>query len=173
MEHQDLADQPRIEFLANEIDHRLRRPLHADLHDEAGLLPDAGNLQRFLDRAGHRLFAVDVLAGIERIDDLLGMPVIGRADADRVQVLFGEHVAVIDVLRRVVAVLLLDVVGDHLTLVVPDLGNGGNFDVSPFVLELAERFNVCPEAAATGADHADADPLVGITLGLRGSGQSG
>ena len=59
--------------------------LFAGLGDSAGLV----------DRVGHRLFAVDVLARLHGVDGHLGVPVVGRGDQDSVDVLAIEEPAVV------------------------------------------------------------------------------
>ena len=50
-----------------------------------------------------RLFAVDVLAGLNRVDGRQGVPVIGRADHDRIHVLIVEQPTIIRILGASVA----------------------------------------------------------------------
>ncbi len=100
-------------------------PLHgADLEDPAGLLDDLLDQLPFVDRQRERLFAVDVLAGLHRLDRDLRVPVIGRGDHHRVDVFAIEDLAIVFVGVRLLALLLfrlLDVFGQHLRV---DIGQG-------------------------------------------------
>ena len=115
-----------------------------------------------------------MLPGLERIDDLAVMPVVGRADADGVYVFVGEQVGVVDVPLRVGAGLLLDEGADFVFLVFIDLADGDEVDLRPLLAELGERLHVALEAAAARADEADADARVGVGGDgpRRGSGDS-
>jgi hypothetical protein len=54
--------------------------------DDAGLLDGGGHGAGLLDRAGERLFADDVLAGLRRCDGDFGVDIVGRADIDHVDI---------------------------------------------------------------------------------------
>ena len=136
--------------------------LHADLHHEARLSPELHHVEGLLDGLGHRLLGVDVLAGLERIDNLAVMPVVGRADADGVYVFVGEQVGVVDVALRIGAGLLLDEGADFVFLVLIDLADGDEVDLRPLLAELGEFVHMGLEAAAARADESDADPGVGV-----------
>ena len=69
--------------------------LHADAHDAVVLLHGIDDGVGLVDGLGHRLFAVDVLAGAGGVDGHLGVPVVGRGDADHVHLLEVEHLAVV------------------------------------------------------------------------------
>ena len=56
----------------------------AGLEHAAVLLLRGNDLLRLVDRKGQRLLAIDVLAVLHRLDGDVGMPVIGRTDADEV-----------------------------------------------------------------------------------------
>ena len=80
--------------------------LRADLHHLAGLLDRGHELLAFVDRQRQRLFAIDVLAGLERRQRDLGVPMVGRADRDRFDVLAIEQLAIVLVDVRLGEVLL-------------------------------------------------------------------
>jgi hypothetical protein len=69
--------------------------LGADLHDAARLLGDPAERLALVDRQRQRLLAVDVLARLHGVDADLGVPVVGRADDDGVDVLAVEELAVV------------------------------------------------------------------------------
>ena len=48
-----------------------------------------------VDGVGHRLFAVDVLAGLHGVDRHLGVPVVGGGDQDDVDILAIEELPVV------------------------------------------------------------------------------
>ena len=71
----------------------------------AGALPGAGlenglrlalrldDFQRLFDAVGEGLFAIDILAGLHRLDGHVGVPVVGRDDDDHVDGLVGDDLA--------------------------------------------------------------------------------
>ena len=69
--------------------------LGADLEDALRLLEDLDDLLPLVDGEGQRLFAIDILAGLHRVDGDFRVPVVGRDDRDHVDVLAVEHPAVI------------------------------------------------------------------------------
>ena len=69
--------------------------LRAHLEDAAGSLHRLADHAALVDRQRQRLFAVHVLAGRQRVDGDLDVPVVGRADGDRLHVLAVEHLAVV------------------------------------------------------------------------------
>ena len=71
--------------------------LAADLEDGLGLLLGGDDVRPFVDAADHRLLAVDGLAGLHGVDRHPGVPVVGNADQDRVDVLAGEDLAIVDI----------------------------------------------------------------------------
>jgi hypothetical protein len=71
------------EFLGFLVERRTA-VLRAHLHDLAGLLPGAHDIETFLDGVGQRLFDVDVLAGLERRDGHIVVQVLGGHDEDGV-----------------------------------------------------------------------------------------
>ena len=96
--------------------------LMADLKQLAGLVGGLDHFRRELQLVGHLLFAVDMLAGLEAGDGMLGVVAVRRRDDDGVQIRFLlKHFLVVDVgvdaflrvgldaLRRVVAVVFPDV----------------------------------------------------------------
>ena len=99
----DLAEQAVGNELLRLDDVRRARMLTADL--EHLLRPFHGLEQQvaLLDRVRHRLFAVDVLPGRDRIEARARVPVIGRGDDHRVDVLTIENAAVVARAQAVVA----------------------------------------------------------------------
>ena len=69
-----------------------------ELH--ARLLHSLDHRQSFCLGAGHRLLAVDVLAGVGRVDRDLCVPVIRRGDHDGIDVRVLEHLGVALIARR-------------------------------------------------------------------------
>jgi len=157
LEAEHLAELAGLDQLAGLVPDLEAGGLHAHLHHPAGLPPDLHDIEGLLDGLRHRLLGVDVLAGPERIDDLAVVPVVGRADADGVYIFVGEQVGVVDIALRVGAGLLLDEGADLVFLVLVDFADGDEVDLRPLLAELGERLDVGAEAAATGADEADAD----------------
>ena len=69
--------------------------LGADLKHALGLFQHLDDLLAFVDRERQRLFAVNILAGLHRLDGDLGMPMVRCDDGDDVDVLAIEYLAVI------------------------------------------------------------------------------
>ena len=72
-----------------------RAVLRADLERAAGLLHLVVDGEALAQVARHRLLAVDVLAGVHRVDRDLGVPDVVRADEDGVDVTPVEDAAVV------------------------------------------------------------------------------
>ena len=92
---QDVADLPLGDHLVGHAPARIGGRLHAHGEDLLGLLGRLGDAAGLVDRVGHRLFAVDVLAGLHGVDRHLGVPVVGRGDQDDVDVLVVEDLAIV------------------------------------------------------------------------------
>ena len=69
--------------------------LRADLDDAVRLAGRVAHPDGGFDRVRDRLFAVDILAGRDRVDGHLAVPVIGRADEHRVDVVSVEDAPVL------------------------------------------------------------------------------
>ena len=69
--------------------------LRADLDDLFALLIGVEHRVEPHDRVGRRLLDIDVLARRDRIDGLLRVPVVGRRDEDRIDVLAVEDAAMV------------------------------------------------------------------------------
>lgn len=69
--------------------------LRSDLKNLASLLGNFKNLLPFADGQCERFFAVNMLAGPHRIDRNLGVPVIGRSNRDRIDVLPSDELKVV------------------------------------------------------------------------------
>jgi hypothetical protein len=68
--------------------------LRANLHDLAGIFEGFHHFDAILRGVGHRLFAVDGLAGTDRVDDDLLVPMIGDGGEDAVDFLVVEEIFV-------------------------------------------------------------------------------
>ena len=93
----DLADAAGADQLDRQAEHaaELGALLAAGLQDAAGVLDHLLDRQRLGDGQRQRLLAVDVLAGLERLDGDLGVPVVGRGDEQAVERLVVDEVAVV------------------------------------------------------------------------------
>ena len=111
----------------------------------------------FLDGQALGLLAVDVLAVLAGLDGDQGVPVVGRADQDGVDVGAGQHVAEIVV---VLAVLVLVVIVDDplgvLAMAAHDIADGDHLDLG----KAQEAVHVAGSLAAA-ADRRHDDPLAG------------
>lgn len=61
---QDLADRSVVDQFTSLIPDRQACRLNTDLHHFSGRLPRIDDIDRLLDGLGHRLFAIDMLAGV-------------------------------------------------------------------------------------------------------------
>ena len=126
--------------------------LGADLHDAARLLGDPAEHLALVDRQRQRLLAVDVLARLHGVDADLGVPVVGRADDDGVDVLAVEELAVVLVdVGLPFADVLVSLARSACRLV--DVADGEEVAVAGGPPGVAR-------ALATGADQAEAGPIV-------------
>ena len=118
----------------------------------------------FFDGARQRLFDIDVLAGVERVDGHLRVPVVGRGDQHHVHLLhFQQRAMVFEILG----------VGRFLAGLV-DLRAVDVADRDHVGFGLLEILHVVA-AAIAAADHAQLDAVVGshdAGVGKRGNGGS-
>ena len=170
--HQHLADHAGLELFADEGPQRQARGLHADLHHLARLFPGPHDLHGLVDRVRHGLFTVDVQAGLHAVDRLRGVPMVGRRDADGVELFLGDHVAVIDVLGDRLAGLTGDRMGGPIAVDRIDVAHGGQLDVLSRFLQAFEGADVRTVSAAAGTDEPDPQDAVRIG-GLRRAGGDG
>ena len=91
----DVADLALGDHLVGHAPAGVGGRLHAHGEDLLGLLGRLGDAAGLVDRVRHRLFAVDVLAGLHGVDRHLGVPVVGRGDQDDVDVLVVKDLAVV------------------------------------------------------------------------------
>jgi hypothetical protein len=134
-----------------------RRVLAADLEHAAAGLDGVGDLFRLLDRVGHRLLEINVLAVLERGHRLRVVPVIWRGDDDDVHIRARADLAVIVVDR-----LLVDArrVACALLALVPDVVDRDRLNVAAFFASLHDAADMRVHAAAA-TDEADIDAIVG------------
>ena len=100
----------------------------------------------------HRLFAVHVQTRVEAVDGLLGMPMIGRADRNRIDVSPLEEFLVVLGRERFVALLLLDLVRGKVEVRLIHVADGRDLHIGL----LQERI-VNLVAPIAEADEADAE----------------
>ncbi len=92
----DLAELSGLEVLVLGLQVVLAGALlHAHLADAVVDARRLDDRRPFLDLQRQRLLDVDVLAGIQRVDGDAGVPVVGRGDQDRVDLLQLEQLAVV------------------------------------------------------------------------------
>jgi len=118
----DSAEPARLHQFASPDDVRHAPLLHADLHDPRMLGERIEDDFIFRHVVRERLLDIDILAGRHGRHGDRDMPVIGRRDQDRVNVLVIEQTAIIAVdsrlgigeLARLVQVRLIDIAqGSH------------------------------------------------------------
>lgn len=156
-----------VDQAADLIPYPQARELHAHLHDLAGLLPDLYDIEGLLDRLGHRLLDMNMLSGLQSVDDLRVLPVVGHADADRIDVLVGAHVGVVDITLWIGADLLLNGVANRVFLILIDLADGNEIARHARASQTGERLEVHAKAAIPRADEADPNPNVHRSDGNR------
>ena len=137
---------------------RVRANLRANLENAPRLFHCIVHLKCFLQIAGHRLLAIDMLAGFHRSNGARRMPVVDRRNCDRVDIFIFKELAVIIVALDAAADVLLGVSDaglGHIT-------NGDLLDVvirAIFFLAanvgraLAANADIADENAIIGADH--------------------
>ena len=146
----DPAEHARFDHLDGLDIDRIVEPLLTDEHDPPGALVRPVDVERFVERAGHRLLAVDVLAGLHRRHGDLAVQVQRHGDNHRIE-------------RRIV---------EHLPVVRTGPGRGrpssGRFEVGSVVVAQPHHFGLGIGrqkaeqilSARSGTDHRDAGPLV-------------
>ena len=162
----DVADLALGDHLVGHLPARVGGRLDAHREDPIGLLHRLGNPACLVDGVGHRLFAVDVLAGFHGVDRHPGVPVVRRGDQEAVDVLALQQAAVI--LGDPVLVLALRIEAAPLgrvikaaldgVIAVPDVAESDDVDALGLVFEVAQDPNVLLGAAARAQD-ADVDAL--------------
>ena len=116
------------------------------------------------DLLDHRLFAVDVFTGVHGVDGDAGVPVVGGADDDGVDVLLGQELAVV---AGSLDVRAPDLLRSSQPPIV-DVSNGDEFSEAG-----ADGRVSIAGAHAAGADEGEADFVVRAGLGERGGDGSG
>ena len=126
----------------------------------AGAFESGAHLLGMVHREGHGLFLVDVLAGVERGDEVLGVKVLRSGDEDGVDGRIFQEVAIVAMLpgggRD--GARLFQAAG-------VDVGHAGAFGVGA-----GEGFAQQFAAAGAGADDAEAHAVVGAEDVGRGQG---
>ena len=125
--------------------------LHAALQDLLAGANRTGEGGAFLDGASDRLFKIDVFAGCQGVDRHAHMPVVGRGDHDGVDLLLQDF-AIIHVCGG-------DAVGTKFDGVASrpiDVANGDDLVLADVVGGIEQAAH-----AAAGADHSDAQGVVG------------
>ena len=130
--------------------------LSADLHHAAGFLDHLAEQLAFVDGQRHRFFGVEVLAGLAGVDGHGGVPVVGRAVYDHVDVVAFEQLAVIGV-----------DVGLAVESLLGALGVGA--------IQVADRHHVAergghPGIAQAASAHADGSDRGAVVFGFRLAG---
>ena len=91
----DWAELAGLDDLRGFLEMLPRALLRPDLYDAVGASIGLQRGHRPIDRVGERLLDVDVLAGRDRIDDDLAVPMVGRGDVHGIDVLAIENAAVV------------------------------------------------------------------------------
>src|SRR5713101_9369799 len=137
--------------------------LQSDLHDAVRLVGSGQALLGFRYGPGHRLFAIEVFAGRQHVEEMVGMKVERAGNDDAVQVFHLEQAAVV--------VEGLDA-RRHLPGLIPSaavhVSNGHQLGVW-------EREQLFQQILPAGADanHADPDAIICAKYARRGSKEGG
>ena len=101
----------------------------ANLKDAVILLLRFNDLLGFFDAEGERLFAVDILAMLHRLNAHVGVPVVRGSDADHVDRRIFENVAEVgDRLAVIIAVGFVDLLGTGCGANLIAVANGNDFN---------------------------------------------
>ena len=150
--HRDLPELAGLdEIPRRRVDGRAD-PLAADLQHAVVPLDGGDELEAFVDRVGHRLLDVDVLAGVECRDGHRLVQVVGRADDDRIEAGAGQQLARVLGNRRLAARACLRAYGPAGVRV----ADGDDLHAGNLLGRLDQLLR--PRA---GADHADGDTIAG------------
>ena len=104
----DRAEHARLHPFIDEASALARMPLITHLgHQLLITRRHFAQHARLVDGVGQRLFAIDVLARVERIQRTLPMPVVNRGDEHGVNVRSREHFAEVAIHRAIVVAVLL------------------------------------------------------------------
>lgn len=87
---------------------------------------------------------------------------VGRGDANGVEIFFREQFTVIDVRGRRDAGFLLHQRGEAVAMHRVDVGHRDKVEIAAHFTQLHQRFGERVLAAVARANHADAQPAVGI-----------
>src|SRR5581483_5368027 len=152
--HQQLSDHAVLDRLAGLPPLIARSRLRADLDDTVGSFGGLVKTLRLLDRFGHRLFAVDILARLHRLNRNRRMPVVGGRDDHDVNVLARDHFAVIE--GGELGLALLFGLVQALAVNVADGDDLGRAGAGPDLHRPAHH----GAAAPADADATDVDPVI-------------
>ena len=95
-----LADRAVGDEPLGQFERRVVAEALADPEDQAGVVGGLGHVAGVVDRVGERLLARDVLAGGQRVEDVVVVEVGRGKDLDRVDVGVGQHGVEVGVRRR-------------------------------------------------------------------------
>jgi hypothetical protein len=164
-----VGDLPELTFLNDLrglLEMRAGTLLRAELDDTIGALVGPQRFDGTFDGIGERLLHVHVLAGRDRLDQHLAMPVIGRRDVHRVHVLAVEDAPVVFIALELHVFLQLR------QLLQPLLEPRG-IGVTPgdvlHVGVVADEQGSHRASTAARSDQADTDPVVRAIRTLRAS----
>ena len=162
--HVQLADGAGFQQLLGFLIHQRTHVLAAHLKHLAAALLGGDHALAFLHHLHHRLLAVHVLAGIERIGRNLRVPVIGGGDNDGVDIFARQHLPVIARGEELASPVLF---GAREPAVV-DIAHGHEFHAGN-----RERVPGVARSHAARSDQSDADAVVGGYPGLLRGGAGG
>ena len=146
---------------------------HTSSHGSQEELKFMINLMNLVIRMAHRLLEVHVLAGVQRLERLLRMPVIGGRDDNGIDVLARDHFVIVQV------GVALEALACALLALLIHIRYGHNLARIVVLTGVLRERLADVIAASAGADEADLDPVVcaqhsGAALGsMRREGRFG
>ena len=147
----DLAEAAAGHDLARLLEVRPTSLLHAGLHHALRFGDGLQQRLAFLDAVRDRLLDVDVFARAHRVDSHGDVPVIGRADHDRIDIGLFQQLAVIGELARFGRYFL----ARFLAVRFVDIADGHDLAAAALVQQAQQIL-----AASASADAANADAVV-------------
>ena len=145
-----LAKLPGVHDLFAELVVLPTALLHAGLHHAAGPADRADYFEALGDRVHDRLLTINVFAGLDGVEEHLLVPMVRRADDDRVHVFAVQDLAVLASALRIFG----GAFESFLAVGFVDVAYGDDFDVGDLVEQAHQVLRALP-----GAQHTDAQPL--------------
>src|SRR5581483_7433390 len=167
---EDLAQSTRRDQAARACGLRIAAHLRADLHDPVRFLYHIVGANQLAHIHRQRLLDINVLAGLNRLNEHGAVLEVGRADDHGVDILARQHLGQVRRGERIFAGELLHIGRGLLALLAPGVADGD--DVNRSVVFNLDQF--LEQAATAAADVRYPDPVIGSqNVGVAGRRQPG